>query len=219
MTSPFVSDQTRQHQTFRELWAREGSLARAANSYAGKTGDCEFALREMLRDQLERPIPGLCLTLPRRLADEPALQQEIFEALAVQREEIRRSHGRIFGALAGLQQAILNSLARAGSEPAFGQITLAEARCKDLMLVARLLVEQAAIHEAAHDCGRDHPLDLRLCKILLKASDGTLAEFDLKLEAGWPLQRILMVEILVESLSLIPPGHILPFTRGGSGTG
>jgi hypothetical protein len=219
MSLPFVSDDMRQHRTFREMWTHEGSLARAANRYAEATGDCEFALREMMRDQLDRPIPGLCLALPLRLAEEPVLQQEIFEALAMQRDEIRRARGRVFGALAGLQQATLNGLARSGREPAFSEVTRAEACCKDLMLVARLLVEQAAIREAAHLLGRDQPLNIDACRALLKSSDSAMSEFDLKLEAGWPLQRILMVEILVESLNQLPPDHILPFTRGGAKQG
>ena len=52
------------YETLLQLWAQEGSLGRAADRYATLTGDCEFAVRAMLEDQLERPMPGLWLALP-----------------------------------------------------------------------------------------------------------------------------------------------------------
>ena len=77
---------------------------------------------------------------------------------------------------------------------------MAEARCRDLALIARLLVEQEAMREAAHDLGDDHPADLTACRLLYWAAEESLEAFDKKLEAGQPLSEALAAEVLLESV-------------------
>jgi len=209
---PPISKEQQQHETFRDLWSREGTLARAARRYGALTNDYGFALREMLRGQLSRPIPGLWLTMPREIGEHPGLQEEIFESLADQRDELRNARGRIFTAIAALQRAALNEISRPGV--GFREVTIAEARCKDLVLVARLLIEQAAMYEAVNALGSDHPADADACETLFRASERALTEFDGKLEDGMSLQEALAVEILLESLEPRPPGWSHPDHRG-----
>ena len=77
---------------------------------------------------------------------------------------------------------------------------MAEARCRDLALMARLLMEQEAMREAAHEMGDDHPADLTACRLLYWAAEEVLEAFDRRLDAGEPLAEALAVEILLESV-------------------
>jgi len=80
-------------------------------------------------------------------------------------------------------------------------VTFAELRCQDLVLMARLLVEQGAMLEAAHDLGMDHPANRDACRALFRASLESLELFDRKLSAGMSLAEALAVEVLLESLT------------------
>lgn len=199
---PAVPNEQQRHEYLRSLWSREGSLGRACWRYATMTGDTVFAVQEMVRGQLGRPVPGLWQQLPLDLAGHPGLQEAIHGSLTVQRDEVRRAHPRRFMMVALLQQAGLRDLtvARAKGAEGFREHAVAEARCRDLELIARLLVEQEAMREAAHELGDDHPADLTACRLLYWAAEETLEAFDRKLEAGEPLAEALAVEILLESL-------------------
>lgn len=199
---PAVPDEQQRHEYLRTLWGREGSLGRACWRYATMTGDTIFAVQEMVRGQLARPVPGLWQQLPMQVAGYPGLQESIHAALLAQRDEIRRAHGRRFTMLALLQQAALRDLtvAQQLGTPAYRDLTVSEARCRDLALIARVLVEQEAMREAAHDLGDDHPADLTACRLLYWASEEALESFDKKLEAGQPLSEALAPEVLLESV-------------------
>ena len=77
---------------------------------------------------------------------------------------------------------------------------MADSRCRDLALIARLLVEQDGMREAAHELGDDHPADLTACRLLYWAAEESLESFDRKLEAGLALTEALAVEVLLESV-------------------
>jgi len=166
------------------------------------TGDAVFAVQEMVRGQLGRPVPGLWQQLPLHVAEHPGLQEMIHAALTVQRDEVRRAHARRFTMLALLQQASLRDLtvAQRKKPTGFREIAVADARCRDLTLMGRLLVEQECMREAAHDLGDDHPADLTACRLLYWASEEALESFDRKLEAGQPLAEALAAEVLLESV-------------------
>ena len=70
----------------------------------------------------------------------------------------------------------------------------------DMVLMARVLMEQEAMREAAHELGDDHPADLTACRMLYWAAEEALEGFDRRLEAGLPLAEALAVEVLVESV-------------------
>ena len=199
---PAVPNDQQRHEYLRTLWGKEGSLGRAAWRYATMTGDTVFAVQEMVRNQLARPIPGLWNQIPLNLAEQPALQEELTLALDAQREEVRRASGRRFTMLALLQQAALRDLTEGhkAGKAGFRELTIAEARCRDLTLMARVLVEQLAMREAAHELGDDHPADLTACRLLYWAAQEALDEFDKKLEAGAPLAEALAIEVLLESV-------------------
>jgi hypothetical protein len=199
---PAVPNDPQRHEYLRSLWSREGSLGRACWRYATMTGDTVFAVQEMVRGQLGRPVPGLWQHLPLDVVGHPGLQELIHGSLTAQRDEIRRAHGRRFTMLSLLQQAALRDLARAQEKGPEGyrEISVAEARCRDLALMARLLVEQEAMREAAHDLGDDHPADLTACRLLYWAAEETLEGLDRRLDDGEPLSEVLAVEILLESV-------------------
>ncbi len=194
------------HEYLRSLWAKEGGLGRACWLYATTTGDTVFAVQEMVRSQLRRPVPGLWQHLSSELGNHPGIREAVQAALEAQREEVRRAHGRRFTMLALLQQAALRDLTAAHQRGAGASraVTIAETRCRDLALMARLLIEQEAMREAAHHLGEDHPANLTACRTLYWAAEEALEAFDLKLEAGQPLAEALAVEILLESLGGAP---------------
>jgi hypothetical protein len=199
---PIVPNDQQRHEYLRTLWGREGSLGRACWRYATMTGDTVFAVQEMVRGQLSRPVPGLWQQVPLEIAQHPGLQEALYAALAAQRDEIRRAHTRRFTMLALLQQAALRDLTVAQQQGAAGyrDVSISEARCRDLALMGRLLIEQEAMREAAHDLGDDHPADLTACRLLYWAAEESLEDFDRKLEAGLPLAEALAVEVLLESV-------------------
>ena len=199
---PAAPNEQQRHEYLRNLWTREGSLGRACWRYATMTGDTVFAVQEMVRGQLGRPVPGAWQQLPVEVSEYPGLQESIYAALAAQRDEVRRAHGRRFTMLALLQQAALRDLtvARRQDRAGYREATVAEGRCRDLALIARLLVEQEAMREAAHELGDDHPADLTACRLLYWAAEESLEAFDRVLEAGAPLAEALAVEVLLESV-------------------
>jgi len=199
---PVVPNDQQRHEYLRSLWGREGSLGRACWRYATMTGDTVFAVQEMVRGQLGRPVPGLWHQVPVEVAEHPGLQENIFSALGAQRDEVRRATARRFTMLALLQQAALRdiNLAQQQGSEGYRDAILAEARCRDLTLMARHLVEQEAMREAAYDLGDDHPADLTACRLLYWAGEEALEGFDRKLEAGQPLYEALAVEVLLESV-------------------
>lgn len=199
---PVVPNDQQRHEYLRTLWAREGSLGRACWRYATMTGDTVFAVQEMVRGQLSRPVPGLWQQVPLNVVEHPGLQEHIVAALQAQREEVRRASTRRFTMLALLQQAALRDFTQAQSQGSSGfrDATLAEARCHDLALTARMLIEQEAMREAAHELGDDHPADLTACRLLYWAAEEALEGFDRKLESAMPLSEALAVEVLLESV-------------------
>jgi hypothetical protein len=199
---PIVPNDQQRHEYLRTLWGREGSLGRACWRYATMTGDTVFAVQEMVRGQLGRPVPGLWQQVPLEIAEHPGLQESLYAALAAQRDEVRRAHTRRFTMLALLQQAALRDLTVAQQQGPAGyrEVSIAEARCRDLALMARLLIEQESMREAAHDLGDDHPADLTACRMLYWAAEESLESFDRKLEAGMPLAEALAAEVLLESV-------------------
>lgn len=199
---PAVPNDRQRHEYLRTLWGKEGSLGRACWRYATMTGDTVFAVQEMVRSQLARPVPGLWNQIPLDIAEHPRLQEELQMALDAQREEVRRATGRRYTMLALLQQAALRDLTEGHKlGPAgFRAVTIGEARCRDLALMARVLVEQEAMREAAHELGDDHPADLTACRLLYWAAQEALDEFDKCIEAGAPLAEALAIEVLLESV-------------------
>lgn len=199
---PVVPNDQQRHEYLRTLWGREGSLGRACWRYATMTGDTVFAVQEMVRGQLNRPVPGLWQQLPLNVTEHPGLQEHIVAALQAQRDEVRRASSRRFTMLALLQQAALRdfTVAQGQGSTGFRDATLAEARCHDLALMARLLMEQEAMREAAHELGDDHPADLTACRLLYWAAEEALEAFDRKLESSMPLSEALAVEVLFESV-------------------
>jgi hypothetical protein len=199
---PAVPNDQQRHEYLRTLWGREGSLGRACWRYATMTGDTVFAVQEMVRGQLGRPVPGQWQQVPLEVAQYPGLQESIFSALTAQRDEVRRAQGRRFTMLALLQQAALRDLtsAQRQAQSGYRDAAVAEARCRDLTLIARLLMEQDAMREAAHELGDDHPADLTACRLLYWAAEEALESFDRKLELGAPLSEALAAEVLLESV-------------------
>ena len=199
---PIVPNDQQRHEYLRTLWGREGSLGRACWRYATMTGDTVFAVQEMVRGQLARPVPGLWQQVPMEIAEHPGLQESLYAALAAQRDEVRRAHTRRFTMLALLQQAALRDLtvAQQLGTAGYREVSIGEARCRDLALMGRLLIEQEAMREAAYELGDDHPADLTACRLLYWAAEESLEDFDRKLEAGMPLAEALAVEVLLESV-------------------
>lgn len=197
---PASPNEQQRHEYLRSLWSREGSLGRACWRYATMTGDTVFSVQEMVRGQLSRPVPGLWQRLPNRVVEHPGLQEMIHGALGIQRDELRRAHSRRFTTLALLQQAALKDLAVARGKNNYRETTVSEARCQDLVLMARLLIEQESMREAAHDLGDDHPADLTACRLLYWSAEEALETFDRKLEEGQPLAEALAIQILLESV-------------------
>lgn len=199
---PAMPNDQQRHEYLRTLWGREGSLGRACWRYATMTGDTVFAVQEMVRGQLGRPIPGLWQQVPLEVAQYAGLQETVYAALAAQRDEARRATGRRFTMLAILQQAALRDLQAAQQQGTAGyrEVIIAQARCRDLALIARLLVEQEAMREAAHELGDDHPADLTACRLLYWAAEESLESLDRRLESGVPLAEVLAIEILLESV-------------------
>jgi hypothetical protein len=199
---PAVPNDQQRHEYLRTLWGREGSLGRACWRYATMTGDTVFAVQEMVRGQLGRPVPGLWQQVPLEVAQYPGLQEAVFASLAAQRDEVRRAQTRRFTMLALLQQAALRDLSNAQRQgsAAYRDATIAEARCRDLVLIARLLIEQESMREAAHELGDDHPADLTACRLLYWAAEEALEAFDRRLDCGIPFAEALAVEVLLESV-------------------
>jgi hypothetical protein len=199
---PSIPNEPERHEYLRRLWGKEGALGRACWRYATMTGDTVFAVQEMVRGQLSRPVPGLWRQMPLEVAAHPGLQESVHAALAAQRKEVRRAHGRRLTMLALLQQAALRDLAQAQARGPAGyrDITMAEARCRDLVLMARLLIEQEAMREAVHQLGDQHPADLVACRTLYWAAEEALEAFDRRLDAGEALAEAMAVEILLESV-------------------
>ncbi len=199
---PVVPHDQQRHEYLRTLWGREGSLGRACWRYATMTGDTVFAVQEMVRGQLTRPIPGLWHQVPVEVAEHPGLAEVLHSALAAQREEVRRAATRRFTMLALLQQAALRdlSIARHAGAARYREAIVADTRCRDLVLIARMLVEQEAMREAAHELGDDHPADLTACRMLYWAAEEALEAFDQRLQSGMALAEALAVEVLLESV-------------------
>lgn len=199
---PVVPNDQQRHEYLRTLWGREGSLGRACWRYATMTGDTVFAVQEMVRGQLSRPVPGLWQQVPLEVAQHPGLSETLHAALAAQRDEVRRAHGRRYTMLALLQQAALRDLtvAQQAGAARYREATIAESRCRDLVLMARLLVEQEAMREAAFELGDDHPADLTACRMLYWGAEEALEAFDRRLAVGLPLAEALAVEVLLESV-------------------
>lgn len=199
---PVVPNDRQRHEYLRTLWGKEGSLGRACWRYATMTGDTVFAVQEMVRGQLSRPVPGLWQQVPVEVAEYPGLSETLHSALAAQRDEIRRAQGRRCTMVALLQQASLRDLtvARQHAPARYREAIIAEARCRDLVLIGRLLVEQEAMREAAYELGDDHPADLTACRMLYWGAEEALEAFDRRLEAGMPLAEALAVEVLLESV-------------------
>jgi hypothetical protein len=192
-----------QVETLRRLWSREGSLGGAAWRYAAMTQDYGFAVREMLREQIGDPVPGLWVQSPLASDRHPSVEEAIFETLARQRMAVRNARGRRFTILAELQRKALEDLTQAQAETGLGErhVTFAELRCQDLVLMARLLVEQDAMLEAAHELGMEHPADRTACRVLFRASLDALEPFDKRLGSGMALAEAAAIEILLESLT------------------
>jgi hypothetical protein len=213
------------YDTLLQLWAQQGSLGRAADRYATLTGDCQFAVRAMLEDQLNRPMPGLWLALPVSVSEDPRVQRELTDAIGWQRAAIQRSPGRVFTAIAGLYEVAIQRVLEIGDSPngSLTDLLIAEACCGDLLLVARLLVEQQAMMEARYHLGQDRIPDRALVRALRYAGDAVLFELDPKLQSGVPLHEALAAEILLETLATVPnPGspavpRPAPTDEGGSG--
>jgi hypothetical protein len=199
---PAVPNDQQRHEYLRTLWSREGSLGRACWRYATMTGDTVFSVQEMVRGQLGRPVPGLWQQVPIDVTQFPGLQESICAATTAQRDEVRRAQSRRFTMVSLLQQAALRDLtaAQRQGQAGFRDVVVAESRCRDLLLIGRLLVEQEAMREAAHELGDDHPADLTACRLLYWAAEEALESFDRRLEAGVPLAEALAVEVLLESV-------------------
>ena len=103
---PAVPNDQQRHEYLRTLWGREGSLGRACWRYATMTGDTVFAVQEMVRGQLSRPVPGLWQQVPVEVAESPGLSETLHAALAAQRDEVRRAAGRRYTMIALLQRSL-----------------------------------------------------------------------------------------------------------------
>ena len=197
-----VSDSLQQYDTFRELWRKRGSLARAAAKFAQGTRDYSFALQEMLREHYEWPVPGLwdALRVNPNGGDEAELA--IREALADQRLQYLTGRKRPFNALVRLQTDALERIRapRLGLPQEVAAGAIGEACYKHLVLLTRMLVEQSAMREALHRLGADREADDMLVTSLRRASDIALTELDLKLESGMLLEDALAVELVIEDL-------------------
>jgi len=207
---PVVPDDQQRHERLRRLWAAEESLARACWRYAKSTGDAGFAVQEMVRSQLSRPLPGFWYHLPLAVRQLPGLMEAIDGALSEQRERFRRSGRGRFTQLATLQQSALLALAQAqlaatGTATSF-EVIIAEARCQELIRTAQLVVEQDAMREAAYELGDDHPADLDACRGLYFAAEEAVADFDEKVQTGQSLAEAFAVDILLEAAFSTPPG-------------
>ncbi|MGH7656637.1 MAG: hypothetical protein ACREL6_00280, partial [Gemmatimonadales bacterium] len=122
--------------------------------------------------------------------------------LESQRREFFRRRGRPFTAIAELQAETLAAmrLPRLGL-PGEEHITpVAEACHKNLVLATRMLLEQEAMRESLQVIGSDRMADTDLVSALRRASEGALARFDGRLEAGALLEEALEVEVFLESL-------------------
>jgi hypothetical protein len=200
---PVVPHDQQRHERLRRLWAAEESLARGCWRYAKSTGDSEFAVQEMVRGQLARPLPGSWHYYPLAIRQVPGLMAAIEVALAEQREQVRGSCRGRYTLLAMLQQTALLALAQAqlGSAGATRSwdVIIAEARCRELVRLAQLQVEQDAMREAAHTLGDDHPADLNACHELYLAAEDATAGFEERVQAGKSLAETFAVEILLEA--------------------
>jgi hypothetical protein len=202
MFPPSVSNSLQQYDTFRELWRKRGSLARAAAKYSQGTGDHVFAVQEMLREHHEWPIPGLWDSLKTEQPDDVALLQAVRDALAEQRVNFRRGRAYPFTTLARIQ----NEAVALMREPRLGlpseatNAAVAEACYKNAVLAARMLVEQHAMREALHSFGVHRSADDVMVTTMRRASDLVLGDLDSRLEMGMPLEEALAPEILIESL-------------------
>ncbi len=205
------------YETLLQLWAQEGSLGRAADRYATLTGDCEFAVKAMLADQLERPMPGLWLALPVSLTEDPKVQRQLIKELGAQRRVIQQARGRVFTTISDLYEAAIQRVVAVGdrADSSLTDLLVAEACCGDLLLVARLLVEQLAMLEARHHFGDERAPDRALVRALRYAGDAVLFELDPKLQSGVPLDEVLGPEIVLESLSDLPTPRPAPTDEGG----
>ena len=203
MFPPSVSNSLQQYDTFRELWRKRGSLARAAAKYAQGTGDHVFSVQEMLREHHEWPIPGLWDALKTEQQDEVTVNQAIRDALAEQRITFRRGRQASFTTLARLQNEALGWMRepRLGLPSEILSAAVAEACYKNVVLTARMLVEQAAMREALHAFGIHRSADDIMVTTMRRASDLVLSDLDTKLETGMLLEDAMAAEILIESLN------------------
>lgn len=204
MFPPSVSNSLQQYDTFRELWRKRGSLARAAAKYSQGTGDHVFAVQEMLREHHEWPIPGLWDSLKAEPRDDVTVQHAIREALGEQRVAFRRGRNHPLSTLTQLQNEVLAWM----REPKLGlpseasTAAIAEACYKNLVLTARMLVEQVAMREALHAFGLHRAADEIMVTTMRRASDLVLSDLDAKLESGMLLEDALAPDLLIESLNL-----------------
>jgi hypothetical protein len=203
MFPPSVSNSLQQYDAFRELWRKRGSLARAAAKYAQSTGDHVFAVQEMLREHHEWPIPGLWDSLKTEPSDEVTVQQSVRDALAEQRVAFRRGRNNPYTTLAQLQTEALAWMRgpRLGLPSEMATAAVAEACYKNVVLTARMLIEQQAMREALHSFGIHRSADDVMVTTMRRASDLVLSDLDSKLETGMLLEDGLAAEILIESLS------------------
>lgn len=202
MFPPSVSNSLQQYDTFRELWRKRGSLARAAAKYAQGTGDHVFAVQEMLREHHEWPIPGLWDSLKTEQRDDVSVHQAIRDSLAEQRVNFRRGRTQPFTTLARLQGEALAWMRepRIGLPSEATTAAVAEACYKNVVLTARMLMEQHAMREALHAFGIHRSADDIMVTTMRRASDLVLGDLDAKLEAGMLLDDALASELLIESL-------------------
>lgn len=202
MFPPSVSNSLQQYDTFRELWRKRGSLARAAAKYSQGTGDHVFAVQEMLREHHEWPIPGLWDSLKSEPRDDASVHQAIRESLGEQRVAFRRGRSQPLTTIAKQQSEVLAWM----REPKLGlpseasTAAVAEACYKNLVLTARMLVEQQAMREALHAFGIHRAADEIMVTTMRRASDLVLSELDSKLETGMLLEDAVAADILIESL-------------------
>lgn len=203
MFPPSVSNSLQQYDTFRELWRKRGSLARAAAKYAQGSGDHVFAVQEMLREHHEWPIPGLWDALKTEKRDDVTVQQAIRDSLAEQRVGFRRGRSRPCTTLAQLQGEALTCMRepRIGLPSEVCTAAVAEACFKNMVLTARMLIEQHAMREALHSFGIHRSADDVMVTTMRRASDLVLGDLDAKLETGMLLEDALAAEILIESLN------------------
>jgi hypothetical protein len=78
---------------------------------------------------------------------------------------------------------------------------VAEACYKNVVLTARMLVEQQAMREALHAFGVHRSADDIMVSTMRRSSDIVLGDLDSKLETGMLLEDALAPDIVIEGLN------------------